>query len=702
MCGVALFAAQGASIVERPVWAVGALTVLMLGAALVARLVLVRVSSKVATGVGATAIALGLIVAGVLPYVSAGWVLESSMLACVQWAVLWLLAGTRHNGAAVCAGLLLLLGISSPEARHIAVPTVLFAATAAAWMSTSSTAPRVSTVAVLCVAATAALVLWLLPAERLAMSRGNYLPSSGGDSAGSDAAQSGVGDGPDVVAAVNSPKSIGFDESDIFLNAKQPGLYDAFVESFGEPLGASPAQRMIGLKQDQIRSLEMHAEDDLRNGRRFDIRRQAAAPRAPDGAAHGATALLWVSGRQPLHMPLVSYDRFDGFALQAAPAHRTPASLRNTQRPTWMQIVGVPECAGYDGRTEFHEIKIGMLDTDVLPLAAYTRAFELGRVNRPGMFQVNEAHRFVLATRKLPPGAVLRSERFVLDPASMNQVNFARPRASQRNAWTVSTSITSLAQQWGKDAPRGWTQISQVIQKVRTHAPLDSNTPNTDDIETFLMHDRAGPAYMFATSAAVLLRALDYDVRVVGGFYADPDRHDSRSNSTPLSTADAHVWVEIRSLDNTWITLEPTPGYYVAAPPQTWTAFTVGLIQQYWHVSVIASLCIACVWLTRRAIIDRLATVRVTLVRDPRRSIDATAKLVSLRARLAGREKPASATLRKWLSPLLDATPLASDAARFVELSEAATYAPVVNLVGAVDTCRAARATLTRRFFYKN
>ena len=48
-----------------------------------------------------------------------------------------------------------------------------------------------------------------------------------------------------------------------------------------------------------------------------------------------------------------------------------------------------------------------------------------------------------------------------------------------------------------------------------------SQRTRSDAVEYFLFESRRGPDYLFATSAAVLLRSLGYQTRVVSGLYAD-------------------------------------------------------------------------------------------------------------------------------------------------------------------------------------
>ena len=65
----------------------------------------------------------------------------------------------------------------------------------------------------------------------------------------------------------------------------------------------------------------------------------------------------------------------------------------------------------------------------------------------------------------------------------------------------------------------------------------------TDVVAEFLLESRRGPDYLFASSAAVLLRSLGYPTRLVSGLYAAPGKYDPRTRHTPVTRDDVHFWV---------------------------------------------------------------------------------------------------------------------------------------------------------------
>lgn len=78
----------------------------------------------------------------------------------------------------------------------------------------------------------------------------------------------------------------------------------------------------------------------------------------------------------------------------------------------------------------------------------------------------------------------------------------------------------------------------------------------THPIENFLFRDRHGHCELFASSAALLLRAMGVPARLVVGFRV---RAPSRGNVLTVHAADAHAWVEAYVAGRGWRALDPTP-----------------------------------------------------------------------------------------------------------------------------------------------
>jgi hypothetical protein len=181
---------------------------------------------------------------------------------------------------------------------------------------------------------------------------------------------------------------------------------------------------------------------------------------------------------------------------------------------------------------------------------------------------------------------------------------------------------------------------------------------NGDAVEHFLEVSRRGPDYLFAASAAVLVRSLGYEARVRSGFYVNPKNYDRISRLTPITAADAHFWVEVLTVDGEWIAVEPTSGFEMLYAPESVLSWLVrkasegyrNLAENPLPVAATVS-ALAIVLVLRRRILDA-GLVMLWFVRarrgDLRRRAQVTLWTLEWRAWTNGRHRPAHATLGRW------------------------------------------------------
>ena len=115
-----------------------------------------------------------------------------------------------------------------------------------------------------------------------------FMPTSGGDRWGDAYSRSGVGEGDQLISATDHASTVGPVESDLFLASEQPSLYDAFNDTYGEPVRRTPRERAIALDAKLGRESEQKIAESQQAGRDF-----------RDGAAAGESAAI-LGTRRPV------------------------------------------------------------------------------------------------------------------------------------------------------------------------------------------------------------------------------------------------------------------------------------------------------------------------------------------------------------------------------------------------------------------
>ena len=86
---------------------------------------------------------------------------------------------------------------------------------------------------------------------------------------------------------------------------------------------------------------------------------------------------------------------------------------------------------------------------------------------------------------------------------------------------------------------------------------IDAPPLNADGVEHFLLETRTGYSDYFASSMAVLLRAVGVPTRMAAGYA--PGEYDDESGLRFVRDSDSHGWVQVYFPGYGWIDFEPTP-----------------------------------------------------------------------------------------------------------------------------------------------
>ena len=521
-----------------------------------------------------------------------------------------------------------------------------------------------------------------------------WVASSGGTGENEPDARSGVNDGDNEVSASEDPRSIGFTESEVYLESDRPSLYDSFSDQYGEPIKPKNKQERMVAMQPQENQPQEQPTENLQAGRTFATARQRPTRPAGRGAERRATALIYVKGATPLHLGLTTYDHFDGVSWAEEPLCGQHCPLELVPKEgAWLRL-DRPTTSPFAGSSS-HQIKIGTLASSTLPIPANTTRLRVGSVNRPDFFRWAQAGLIQMAARTVPAGTVIDTESRIPNPAHLG---FEPPVRSANGQYlslpdSLAPEVATLVRSWAGRTPRGWSQVEAVVAGVRRHCLHDrmGTVPadGGDVVGRFLLGSRCGPDHLFASAAAVSLRLLGYPCRVVSGYYAAPDHYDPKTRHTPVTSADVHFWVEVLVPGGTWAAVEPTPGYELIQPALSLgerVGAALGRAGRLIRANVvpiaegllIGTLAVVC----RRRLLDCGSTLSWWLlargsVRD--RAIR-TLRLMELRSSWAGLRRPAGRTPTRWYREIAADAPVESrhDLERLLAIAGWARHAPGV------------------------
>ena len=514
------------------------------------------------------------------------------------------------------------------------------------------------------------LLLPLATGRHFTTAVAGLLPSSGGTRWSDEFAYGGVGDGPQMVSAKEDASGFGPIESELFLESAMPSLYDCFNEFSNAPLRAKNKrrQRAIPLAPNLMRQNHEKRGSNQRTGREFSTVRQRKLDRreVSDLRSH---ALLQVAGRVPVHLGLYTYDLWDGHVLATsnqAPARTLHLDTSNGNGRNWARYID----AGEDGllaHRDRHEIRIINLKTDRVPSPPNIVGVHIDKLHTETLFNVTEDGMLALDLEQIPQSTVMHVE-------SLQRWSGVTPElaSSSSSELGVAKGIEALAREWTAGVEEGWRKVETICERLRQEYVLDAEhmvPADTDDAAAyFLLESKRGPDYLFATSAALLIRCLGYDARVVSGFYADLKHYDRQSRLTSVFADDTHFWVEVlaaapgstssNASECHWLPVEPTPGYQVLlAPESLWSrcltrATVTWLALKRNPIPVFAALALCTVaWIKRAAVCDFVFTRWWEVHHrwgDARHQVIATLRLLDRRARARGFSRPKGVPLQRW------------------------------------------------------
>ena len=254
-------------------------------------------------------------------------------------------------------------------------------------------------------------------------------------------------------------------------------------------------------------------------------------------------------------MPAITLDRFDGVRWTSSGRFQKQGTSARTESD---ESTGLPVSA---------HVFVGRLPNNFLPTAGALNQIDKREV-------LTDPHSGDIFSR----AAIDGSEYIVegrLSNATAQQVAVAAPATDEDTVRYTAlpelpARIRNLAGEITKDAASSGQSIVLLDNYLRDNFTYDQAAPGGSSLgrlERFLRGDRQGTAEQFATSFAVLARVLGYPTRVVLGYRITEERDGVFVPVDEVSTADYHVWAEVKLEGLGWVTVDPTPKAGQVRPP---------------------------------------------------------------------------------------------------------------------------------------
>ena len=500
-----------------------------------------------------------------------------------------------------------------------------------------------------------------------------FLPGSGGEGEYDEFSRGGVNDGDGLVAGQDDIRSFGPLEDAPFADSDKPSLYDVVNDQFDEPVRKNRQfQPAIALPPEMMAEVKERMSLVQQAGREFSLVRRRDPSRRRRARSISTAAMFYVAGRVPLHMRTEVYDVFDGVNWHPAgsPGDALPLKLVSSGGKPWLQLPQGPRGLELFTHTDLHVIRPINLKEPVIPAPSGLRQLHIDRVDRPDMFAWHGPGMVRLTGESIPELVPIHMQSEVMDPDRLRENRLSMPgpgREMLEQSLPVGEELSELrrlAAAWTANAPRGMAQVDEICRRLQSEFQLERGeqrgTASVSPIVEFL-RERRGPEYLFATTAALMLRSQGYATRLVSGFYVRPERYEPRRRQTPVLGEDVHFWCEILVGPGTWATVEAAPGYIVEGPPPgLWQRFSAALtgmlstVMRHWLVSGVTGVLVCAAFRRRAWLIDAVRTLIWQLF--PAATIQGrvrqTVRLVEGRLMLVGLKRPPHVTLRRWLNGL--------------------------------------------------
>jgi len=538
------------------------------------------------------------------------------------------------------------------------------------------------------------------PATRLI--QWGIMPTSGGQQWNDPSARSGVGDGDAVVAAKEHAASFGPVDSELFLQSDLPSLFDMFDDTLGEITLKKRSEKAMALPNQTPVGEEQKFAQSQQGNAAFSTSREAAKVNRKLKDKNSAAVLHWV-GPSGISLAMERFDRFDGIdwtkSVAPPPGNHYPST--DLIRKQWHNSKDKQEVWYFRDRAtnspllagvQSNAVKFINLKSDRIPAPAETEGVHVSDIDRDDFFAFTSDSSWIMPDRETVPSlTIVCLVRREIDGDVL--INATFPESQHISATLCSLEketdgirlAHTIASEWTKELPRGWSQVCRTVERLRSDFDFDrsESLDDSDPLLDFLINKRGGD-HMFSTAAIVMLDSLGYRARLATGFYCDSSKVDAFAGHTEIGIDDAHVWAEVDAGDGVWIPIEPTPGY---EQPRFFRTLWNRAIAFVWHMLpwfggglVVCTM----LWLSRAWWGEAVCKVIWWLSRPlgDRARLSVLIRVLETRSRLANAKRPIGVPQRKWFTDFAsESDDLTSRAARnFFDAADAIYFSPSASL----------------------
>lgn len=525
-----------------------------------------------------------------------------------------------------------------------------------------------------------------------------FMLTSGGENGYSNMySRAGVGDG-DMLTNGENATSVGAVETDQFIEDDKPSLYDIMSDMYDGPK-MKRTEQSKAVSPDAIAKHIHDLKQAEQSGKTFRTLREPAEQKNLDIEDRISNALFYVEGPVPTRFAVDYFHHFDGWdwskiSLSESETRKPEINLEFHQEKPWYTF-NLPDIGLLTGERH-HKVKVMRLKTKNLPVPPFLKAWHIHQVDRENFFRLNSAGAIDLNGGILPSQSVINTISQIPDFSRSNAPQklvsrdemqimqtvtgwlgiqngsnesgaaFHREVGDQSSSFlqvpenTTKARLQSLVEQWTEGKPKGWQQIQSIISKMRKEFQLDpalvASESSSDPIASFL-DNGGGPAYLFATTAAMALRSAGYETRLAKGFVVRKKDYVRTSNQSIVDSENYHAWPEVRLGESIWIPVEPTPGYPIPARyKSTWehvvstVSFVIETVLSHPIISVTVLLSLGIVAGYRKALVSIgfWCFWCVLFFVRPKTRLRITRQLLDLRFWAAGIPRPPSLPIQAW------------------------------------------------------